>query len=108
MSSSHSDTPPVDVFFVVQSTGLLGGEREYSLRSALYETRPGAEMELARLRDADSAGSYEVWKSARYIEPAEWLHRVVRLDGTLTRPRLHGVEKLSHSFTIHENRSNAH
>jgi hypothetical protein len=30
-----------------------------------------------------------------YIEPAEWLHRVVRLDGTLILPRLRGVEELA-------------
>lgn len=81
---------------MVKSTGVLG-ERDHCLRSSLYETRSQAETELARLQDADSGGSYAIWKSATYIEPAEWLHRVVRSDGTLILPRLHGVEKLTGS-----------
>jgi hypothetical protein len=84
----------VEVFYVVQSTGLLG-ERHHRLRSDLYETRPQADVELAGLRQADSAGTYSVWKSVTYIEPAEWLHRVVRSDGSLILPRLRGVEKLT-------------
>jgi hypothetical protein len=83
---------PAEVFYVVLSKGTLG-ERDHCLRSALYETRPQADLELARMRAADSGGSYDVWKSATYIEPAEWLHRVVRADGTLILPRLRGVEK---------------
>jgi hypothetical protein len=94
MSSSAPAAPPEEVFYVVQSTGILG-ERDHRLRSALYETRPQADRELARLRHADSAGSYGVWKSVTYIEPAEWLHRVVRSDGSLILPRLHGLEKLA-------------
>jgi hypothetical protein len=92
ISSSASMAPPVEVFYVVQSTGNLG-ERHHRLRSALYESRPQAETELARLRAAESAGSYGVWKSVTYIEPAEWLHRIVRSDGTLILPRLQRVEK---------------
>jgi hypothetical protein len=92
MSSSASVAPPVEVFYVVQSTG-ESGERDHRLCSALYETRPQADIELARLRTADSHGSYGVWKSATYVEPAEWLYRVVRTDGTLILPRLRGVEK---------------
>lgn len=84
---------PVEVFYVVQSMGIVG-ERNHRLRSDLYETRPQAEVELALLRHADSGGSYSVWKSATYIEPAEWRHRVVRSDGTLILPKLHGLEKL--------------
>jgi hypothetical protein len=89
--------PPVDVFYVVQSTGARRGEREYRLCSALYETLLQAETEMSRLRNADSGGSYEVWRSVRYVEPTEWLHRVVRIDGTLILPRLHGVEKFKHA-----------
>jgi hypothetical protein len=59
----------MDVFYVVQSTGALG-ERAHCLRSDLYETRPQAETALARLRDANPEGSYGVWKSTTYIEPA--------------------------------------
>jgi hypothetical protein len=91
-SSAH--VTPLDVFYVVESTGIVG-ERNHRLRSDLYETRPQADVELLRLRRADCAGSYSVWKSATYVEPAEWLHRVVRADGSLILPRLHGLERLS-------------
>ena len=94
MRDPASRTSPLDVFYVVESTG-IGGERSNHLRSDLYETRPQAEIELARRRQADSGGRYSVWKSATYIEPAEWRHRVVRSDGTLILPRLHGLEKLT-------------
>jgi hypothetical protein len=94
MSSPASTAPPLEVFYVVQSTGVVG-KRSHRLRSDLYETRPQAAAELARVRHADSGGSYSVWKSATYIEPAEWRHRVVRADGTLILPRLHGLEKLT-------------
>ena|SRR5688572_14129927 len=91
-SFSASVAVPVEVFYVVQSNGALG-ERDHHLRSGLYETRLQADSELSRLRAANSGESYGVWKSATYIEPAEWLHRVVRSDGTLILPRLRGVEK---------------
>lgn len=94
MSISTTAAPPVEVFYVVQSKGALG-ERDHHLCSALYETRTQAESELARLRTLESGGSYGVWKSATYIEPAEWLHRVVRSDGSLILPRLNGVERAS-------------
>ena len=93
MSFSAAASPPVEVFYVVQNTGARGSERGNCLCSVLYETRPQAETECVRLQDADAAGRYGVWKSATYIEPAEWLHRVVRSDGTLILPRLHDVEK---------------
>ena len=95
MSFSDSVAPPVDVFYVVQNSGVLGAERGHCLRSALYDTQPPAETELARLRGADSGGRYGVWKSATYVEPAEWLHRVVRADGSLILRRLSGAEKLT-------------
>jgi hypothetical protein len=85
---------PLDVFYVVLSKGELG-ERDHRLRSALYETRLQADTELGRIRAADPGSDYGVWKSTTYIEPAEWLHRVVRADGTLILPRLHAVEKCS-------------
>jgi hypothetical protein len=96
MNFSGSKAPPVDVFYVVQSTGVLG-ERAHCLRSDLYETRPQAETKLADLRGENPGTSYGVWKSATYVEPAEWLHRVVRTDGTLILPRLHGVEKTANA-----------
>jgi len=91
--SSAPAASPEEVFYVVHSTGILG-ERDHRLCSDLYETRLQADAELARARHADSAGSYGVWKSVTYIEPAEWLHRVVRADGTLILPRLYGLDKL--------------
>jgi hypothetical protein len=93
---SAAAAPPLEVFYVVQSVGLLG-ERDHRLRSDLYETRLQADTELARLRSTDCSGTYNTWKSATYIEPAEWIHRVVRSDGTLILPRLHGLEKLADS-----------
>jgi hypothetical protein len=93
-SVAAAAAPPLEVFYVVQSSGRVG-ERDHRLRSALYETRPQADTELVRLRHEDSHSIYGVWKSATYIEPAEWLHRVVRSDGTLILPRLRGVEKLT-------------
>jgi hypothetical protein len=96
MSFQVADTqaPPLEVFYVVLSNGALG-ERTHLLRSALFETRSQADIELARLQAADTGADYGVWKSVTYIEPAEWLHRVVRADGTLILPRLRGVDKMS-------------
>lgn len=94
MNLSVAHASPLEVFYVVQSTGDLG-ERNHHLRSVLYETKPQAEAELERLRGTDYDGSFSIWKSATYIEPAEWLHRVVRADGSLILPRLHGAEKLT-------------
>jgi hypothetical protein len=86
----------MDVYYVVLSAGVLG-ERAHCLRSDLFETRPQAEAALTRLLEADPGSSYGVWKSTTYVEPAEWLHRVVRSDGTLILPRLRGVEKYASS-----------
>jgi hypothetical protein len=97
MTSTTPNPTPLEVFYVVQSTG-VPGERNHRLSSALYETRRQAEDELSRVRTAEPAGSYGVWKSATYIEPAEWLHRVVRSDGSLILPRLKGVEKYTTSI----------
>ncbi len=81
---------PVEVFYVVRTTAVRG-ERNHYLCSALYETQPQAHAELARLQQEDAASEYSVWKSETYIEPAEWLHRVVRADGTMILPRLRGT-----------------
>jgi hypothetical protein len=85
---------PVDVFYIVQSKG-DHGERDHRLRSMLYETLDTAETELSRLRAGDVTGatSYDIWRSTTYIEPTEWLHRVVRSDGTLVLPRLRGAQR---------------
>jgi hypothetical protein len=80
-----------EVFYVVESRS-GGGERNHRLHSDLYETRPQAEAELARLSHEAGPARYSVWGSATYVEPAEWRHRVVRTDGTLILPRLRRVE----------------
>ena len=95
-SASAAVATPMEVFYVVENTGNAGA-RDHHLHSALYESRLQAETELARLQSEESKGSFSVWKSETFIEPAEWLHRVVRIDGTLILPRLHGVEKLTSS-----------
>jgi len=84
---------PVEIFYVVSSQDGLG-ERTQRLCSALYENLALADVELARLHEADPDVNYSVWKSKTCIEPGEWLHRVVRADGSLIMPRLRGVEKL--------------
>jgi hypothetical protein len=98
MSFSTHSPGPTEVFYVVQSTGADVGERSHRLSSALYETRLQAETELSRLRTAAPHDTYGVWKSATYIEPAEWLHRIVRSDGSLILPRLNGAEKYTNDL----------
>jgi len=83
MSLSASPTVPAEVFYVVESTGVLG-RREHRLASVLYETRPQAHNELVRLA-AGYPGTYAIWKSATYIEPPRWGHAVIRADGTVVR-----------------------
>jgi hypothetical protein len=87
----HNATP-VEVFYVVRTTAAQG-ERNHCLSSILYETRSQAQNELARRQRDDATGSYSIWSSQTYIEPAEWLHRVVRADGTMILPRLHGTTR---------------
>ena len=84
MSLSGSRAAPAEVFYVVQSTGARG-RREHRLASVLYEMRPHAHAELARL-SAAHPGDYAVWKSATYIEPPQWRYAVMRADGTVVPP----------------------
>ena len=84
--------PSVEIFYVVRTTAAQG-ERNHCLRSTLYETRQRAEGELARLQQEDATGSYSVWSSETYIQPTEWLHRVVRADGTMILSRLRGTSR---------------
>jgi hypothetical protein len=84
---------PVEVFYVVRTTA-AEGERNHCLSSALYETRLQAQSELDRRQGEDGSASYSVWSSQTYVEPAEWRHRVVRADGTMIVPRLHGTTRL--------------
>jgi hypothetical protein len=84
MSLSDSRATPAEVFYVVQSTGARG-RREHRLASVLYEMRPHAHTELARL-SAAHPGDYAVWKAATYIEPPQWGYAVMRADGTVVPP----------------------
>ena len=91
---------PVEVFYVVRTKALQGeravqlpAERQHRLSSPLYETRHQAQDELALLQRQHAGGVYSIWKSERYVEPAEWLHRVVRADGTMILPRLHDTTR---------------
>jgi hypothetical protein len=79
---------PLEVFYVVQTTGTVLGKRHHRVRSLLYETRRQAQAELLQLGAANAgADSYSVWKSATYIEPADWMTDVVMNDGTMIRPK---------------------
>jgi hypothetical protein len=84
VSLSGSCATPAEVFYVVQSTGARG-RREHRLASVLYEMRPHAHTELARL-SAAHPGDYAVWKSATYLEPPRWGYAVMRADGAVVPP----------------------
>ena len=84
MSLPASPPMPAEVFYVVQSTGMLG-RREHRLASVLYETRPQAYNELVRLTALRPA-AYSIWSGATYIEPPRWAHPVIRADGTVVSP----------------------
>jgi hypothetical protein len=78
---------PLEVFYVVQTTGGVIGRRHHRICPPLYETPHQAQIELLHLRAAASgSGTYSVWKATTYIEPAEWLYDVVIADGSLIRP----------------------
>jgi RPA family protein len=78
-------TLPLDVFYVVHSTG-RHGERQHLVRSILYQKKLHADAELARVRADDPEGTYDVWHAATYIEPAAWAYDVLLADGTLIHP----------------------
>jgi len=84
ISLSGPFTIPADVFSIVQSTGSLG-RREHRLASVLYEARTDASAELLRLSVAHP-GDYYIWKSTTYIEPPQWGHPVIRVDGSVVLP----------------------
>ena len=79
---------PLEVFYVVRTTGGVVGRRHHRICPPLYETPHQAEIELIRVRAAASgSGIYSVWKATTYIEPAEWLYDVVTADGSIIRRR---------------------
>jgi len=84
MRLSGSLPPPAEVFYVVQSTG-APGRREHHVASVLYETRGQAHTALARLSATQDA-DYSIWKGTTYLEPPQWMHVVMRADGTVIPP----------------------
>lgn len=87
-SSTHGRVPvPLEVFYVVETTGAVIGKRYHRVCPPLYETRHQAHIELVLLRAAAAPGSgtYSVWKATTYLEPAEWLYDVVIADGSVVR-----------------------
>jgi hypothetical protein len=94
MSVPLAVVTPADVFYVVQSSGLLG-QREHDVSSDLYETHAQAHIELARLKAGNPGGDYDIWKSSSYIEPPAWLYCVVLADGTVI-PTVSKKERADH------------
>jgi hypothetical protein len=87
-AAGADDSPPVplEVFYVMQTTGEVIGRRQHRICPPLYETPDQAQVELLRLRVAASgSSSYSVWKAATYVDPAAWLYDVVTADGTTIR-----------------------
>jgi hypothetical protein len=76
---------PLDVYYVVETTPGVVGERHHLVSSSLYATAPQAEMELQRLAALNAIPEYAVWKGSTYVEPARWAYDVVLADGTVLR-----------------------
>ena len=77
--STDDDRPPVplEVFYVVQTSSGAIGKRHHRVCPPLYETRPQAQTELIHMQTASSSrGTYSIWKTSTYVEPAEWLYDV--------------------------------
>jgi hypothetical protein len=87
MNSEQHIAAPLDVFYVVETTGHVSGERHHRIRSVLFETPSQANKERTRLQVANTCGTFSVWKGTTYIEPAEWSYDVVMADGTVIRSR---------------------
>jgi hypothetical protein len=87
MNSEHHTAAPLDVFYVVETTGQVSGERHHRVRSLLFETPCQADKERTRLQIANTLGTFSIWKGTTYIEPAEWSYDVVMADGTVIRSR---------------------
>ena len=87
MSFANHLAAPLDVFYVVETTGHVSGERHHRVRSLLFETRFQANKERMRLEMAGARGRFSVWMGTTYIEPADWLYDVVMTDGTVIRSK---------------------
>lgn len=88
-SSTAGRVPvPLEVFYVVQTTGDVIGRRHHRVCPPLYETRRQAHIELMHLQAAGTGGgTLGIWKATTYVEPAEWLYDVVIADGSVVRLR---------------------
>jgi hypothetical protein len=77
---------PLEVFYVVRTTGRAIGKRHHQICPPMYETPRQAQMQLVHLQEAAAASDiYSVWKATTYVEPAEWLYDVVVADGSVIR-----------------------
>jgi len=77
---------PLEVFYVVQTTGDVIGSRRHRICPPLYESAHQAQIELVNLQAAATGnGTYSVWKATTYVEPAEWLYDIVVADGSIIR-----------------------
>jgi hypothetical protein len=88
-ASVDDDRPaPLEVFYVVQTTGDVIGSRRHRLCPPLYESAHQAQIELMK-RQAAASGkeTYSVWKAVTYVEPADWLYDIVVADGSIIRPK---------------------
>ena len=81
---------PLEVFYVVETTGDVIGKRRHRVCPPLYETRHQARIDLMQLQAAGAGGgTLSIWKATTYVEPAEWLYDVVIADGSVVRLRDH-------------------
>jgi hypothetical protein len=78
---------PLAVFYVVETTGQVLGERHHRVCSHLFETSLQARTELARLELAIAGGAFSIWKGTTHIEPAEWLYDVIMAGGRVIPAR---------------------
>jgi hypothetical protein len=86
-NAADDQAVPLAVFYVVETTGQVIGERHHRVCSHLFETSFQAHTELARLELANASGAFSIWKGTTYIEPAEWLDDVMMADGTVIPAR---------------------
>lgn len=88
MTTNAPRDAPADVYYVVESSRGIPGERQHRAASPLFETMSLARAELARLVAENDEKAYSVWKGSTYIEPARWSHDVVLEDGTVLSAEL--------------------
>jgi hypothetical protein len=81
----HSVTAPLDVFYVVETTGEVSGERHHRVHPPLFETRKQAHDKLAHVQVTNAPGTFSIWKGTTYVEPAGWSYDVEMADGTVIR-----------------------